>query len=812
MKITKVFLKNYTPMSLNGFESIDINIDKSTLLVLGTNGCGKSSLLRICTPLPAPIAEFGENGEMVLECEHNGNFYKIVSVYKKGARYSLFKNDMPVHENVNGTLHRDVIVKEFGYTALMHKVLIGDLLFTEMKAAERKEVLMAICPVELQYITQVYRSAKTSLRDTVGVLKHISVKRSDILTKLQRLEVPVELENERAEIEQELQHLVPFINNDLPPSNAIKQTIENEYVKLNYIKKQLDRFSDQRVPYISINSVSGLNEYIGSCNGQIQAMQTQIGQLCNNIDEINSPYVGLLSSEISIEEIMQRKELIEVSLESMHNSCYVNSNHAIYLSNLNNILSASADLWDSVDMSVFAFNSVDISAEYNTLHSNITEANTVINRAVALIEHTKKDMVEGICPKCSHKFNISGTSAEETIQTSLRRIEIAKEYIAKNQERYTFLVETISKLNELNILINKVNGLRQTYKMPFTFWEKYEPRNYLKLSVEVRQHIQLWKNDIENGINRNVLLDELAIINNSITFHNRYSSGAERKVKSLEQDLNVLLTNQDVIKKQRDIAIAILRNIMTFTTYSNDGNTIIENIDNNFIQLTDALISENAKEICSRLYTKLSESKVIIDRWNNLTETVKGLDVEYEALLHQQEAWELLVENLSPSTGVIADQMLGFIDSYTQQMNNVLQNIFSYTLRIHNCDMDNGVLDYTFPLQSEDSCVKDINMGSKGQKEIINMAFMLVMRHYLKLTEFPLFLDETGAGFDKQHRDNLMSYIKRILNDGMCSQLFFINHYADMHGGLVHHDTLVLNPNNIITPSVYNTNVNITYR
>ena len=113
MRITRIFLKNYAPMALNEFESIEITIDKPTLLILGTNGSGKSSLLRICTPLPVPMGEFKEGGEMILDLEYNGNSYSIISTYKRSARYSLIKNGVTLHENVTGALHRGVVIKEF---------------------------------------------------------------------------------------------------------------------------------------------------------------------------------------------------------------------------------------------------------------------------------------------------------------------------------------------------------------------------------------------------------------------------------------------------------------------------------------------------------------------------------------------------------------------------------------------------------------------------------------------------------------------------------------------------------------------------
>lgn len=156
--------------------------------------------------------------------------------------------------------------------------------------------------------------------------------------------------------------------------------------------------------------------------------------------------------------------------------------------------------------------------------------------------------------------------------------------------------------------------------------------------------------------------------------------------------------------------------------------------------------------------------------------------------------------------------MLGFIGSYIGEMNNIMRSIWEYQLEIKLCNLDNGVLDYTFPLTVEGEQVPDINFGSTGQIDIINLAFTMVMRQYLGITDFPLYLDETGASFDEVHRTLLMRYILMLIESKQCSQVFMINHYTAVTGGLTNHDVVVLDDRNITTPADFNTNVNITYR
>ena len=59
------------------------------------------------------------------------------------------------------------------------------------------------------------------------------------------------------------------------------------------------------------------------------------------------------------------------------------------------------------------------------------------------------------------------------------------------------------------------------------------------------------------------------------------------------------------------------------------------------------------------------------------------------------------IEALSPSGGLIADSILSFIKNLVIDMNYIINSIWSYDLEIKACDLENGDLDYKFPVISE---------------------------------------------------------------------------------------------------------------
>ena len=188
---------------------------------------------------------------------------------------------------------------------------------------------------------------------------------------------------------------------------------------------------------------------------------------------------------------------------------------------------------------------------------------------------------------------------------------------------------------------------------------------------------------------------------------------------------------------------------------------------------------------------------------------VSGLEVQKAQLEDDQKAYKALVEALSPTEGLIAEQLTGFIKAFTDHLNSIIGRVWTYDLQVLPCGLDSGELDYKFPLKvkGEDQPVSDIKEGSTGQCDIIDFAFKLIVISYLKLTDTPLYLDELGASFDEQHRINVMTFIKELMETGQFSQVFLISHYASSHGTFQQVDTLVLDPNNIVVPNVYNDHV-----
>jgi hypothetical protein len=225
---------------------------------------------------------------------------------------------------------------------------------------------------------------------------------------------------------------------------------------------------------------------------------------------------------------------------------------------------------------------------------------------------------------------------------------------------------------------------------------------------------------------------------------------------------------------------------------------LIDSIRNDVIDETVRTHQMEIGGIMRKLSEKEGQEGIVRDLQSSM------VDVELDV-----EALKLLTQALSPNEGLIAEQLSGDIGCLVAQLNSVIASIWTYDMTVVSCGLETGELDYKFPVRigSETKLRPDVFKTSKGQQQVIDLAFHLTAMLYLDLTDYPLFLDEPGEGFDEQHRVGLISFVKQLMEMNQHSQLFLISHYAASHGSFVGAEVLVLDDRNISVPGEYNTHV-----
>lgn len=206
----------------------------------------------------------------------------------------------------------------------------------------------------------------------------------------------------------------------------------------------------------------------------------------------------------------------------------------------------------------------------------------------------------------------------------------------------------------------------------------------------------------------------------------------------------------------------------------------------------------------------LAQTEQYLVTTNALRDIITDLETSLSKAQEEAIIFKTLAEELSPTEGLIAEMLKGFITTLTEQMNAIIDQIWTYDLRVMPCGMDSEELDYKFPLnvKNNEMTVPDVSKASSSQVDVINFAFKLVTMLYLGFEDYPLYLDELAPSLDEQHRINIAIFVKNLVETKKCSQLYMISHYLTGHGVFTHADVCVMDDSNILNlPSMYNSHV-----
>jgi hypothetical protein len=302
----------------------------------------------------------------------------------------------------------------------------------------------------------------------------------------------------------------------------------------------------------------------------------------------------------------------------------------------------------------------------------------------------------------------------------------------------------------------------------------------LKEKLELKQALQLigsadlntlqaQQHDFEKQI------DELTSELQKATTH---KSNLQREQAQLKQYLDMRVRIHEVIQKKRQL--------------NKDG---LETLRRQaLIQLIRDLQSALAK-VEDRIGTAGQQASIVQQHLKTI-----------EASERQEKAWAILVKELSPTEGLIAEGQLGFIRNFVLQMNTLIASVWTYRLEIQSCELVEGEsidLDYRFPfiVEHEDEPIADVSLGSSGMLEIFDLAFQMTALQHLRLQDGPLFLDELGKTMDAVHKAEVANVVKTITEQETFSQVFMISHDFFQYGALSNAEICLLNSLNVMAPT-----------
>jgi hypothetical protein len=265
-----------------------------------------------------------------------------------------------------------------------------------------------------------------------------------------------------------------------------------------------------------------------------------------------------------------------------------------------------------------------------------------------------------------------------------------------------------------------------------------------------------------------------------------------QSINNWERIVTVFKTREQLIAQYRNQLDVVYTNIVAH--YNNTDIRIIEEFNT---QITAFEKQEMQKY--AHLLERIRKQENLNSRLENEVLQPLKMYTDEMAILENIE------RALSPTCGIPHSYTLTFINSVIGYANKLIKAVFVYDLEILEFDQDLDI-DFKFQVNVNGTPLRDISECSTAQQEIIDLTLTISLIIHKKL-HHPIFLDEVGKSFDTHHKHRLLYLLNMLIDSGIATQIFIINHHAEIYDGLSNADIVVINPTNILLPQEYNTSV-----
>ncbi len=822
MRLLRLKVHKYSRIMLNNITTLEYLPESDTQIIIGSNGSGKSSLMEEMTPLPGNHTDYFPGGYAIKEFEHKGAMYILTSNYDRGTGdHSFVKDGEELNKGGTPSAQRILVEQEFGLTKEVQELLLGITTFTSMGSAKRKDWLTKLSPVNLDYTFDLFNKVKTLVRDNHGTIKHLNERLNNNKNELLS---EAELEN----LTKQLNGLVGKVEWLINKKNDIDKSKPTFHSTEEIIRTQIS-IKQKALAELKLYSKDNSIDYKGK-----ESLEVLYGQVRDSLNKTNSKLEVFTSQLNDLEKSVpnQENELDEKTIESLR----------VKLNELKQVYNDSQIKFDSVKTCFHIPEVLSVSNPisyvnnvYKTLYGLLNQTHDLTYEQVKELDTLKKhrqklleaclwcdnqvisingrlSRIKGcesvVCPNCTHDF-IPGVDPNEPVQLEAKLKEIQDKKHnweikqTEAEEKIVKYEEFMDYLREFRSVFRDYPDLSQTWNQFMEFKVFDNPGGFI-------QDLTNWLTKFELRLKNNELLNQINQIASKLEYIDSIDLDMIKDVKqrkaSLVEQINVHYDEAEDLRFKFKSIENILKDkgerINRIDNILNEFNEFMIKIkhsaDINFQRAIEEEIKNTQIQI-GTIQRKLAEAEI----QERILEDIKK---DYEEVVKKYTAYSNLRSGIS---GVISKHLLTFMEVIVKLLNTTINEIWTRPLTVLPSKFVKDNLDYLFPLNSNNSehPVKDIDRGSRSQKQIIDFAFKLIVMKFLRLDGYPLFLDEFGSDFDEQHRQNVIPFLNNLLETDQIEQIFYISHFAEIHGAFNNADVMVLDSKNIVVPVKYNQHV-----
>ena len=849
-------LQGFIPFTHCGNTSVEIEFVSPATAFLGTNGCGKSSLLRAMTPYPATRTDFLKNGRISKVFEHGGHVFELTSDFSKLESPHSFLMD-GAELNVGGTTEaqRDLVEEYLGYNLVMEGILSGTTHITELAKGARKQLFSAIYPSDLSFVLEYHKKVCSQIRAFANQIKLLQQREGTLTASLidpyerEQLEkfrdgalnVIDRIDKVNLLLESEIERLQALPAYKKPYHEFDMDEVLNEFdsLRIQYRQQFLDidrcrRLGEEithealRTKYTSFyNEANYLRETMRREEERLGSLRDEINKFSNLKNSSASEKKDELTKEIEVikkelEFIQSKKEWLNTPSIPMHKLVDV-------VEILPKIQTYIAELHDYAGCLLSNEKITSLRTHNDKLAYSIrslTQEREGQDKTLAQVKARREVLERNSYPlDCSR---VCGLRA--TLDASLRDVKLRQEQIETRIKE----IDAQIKQNEETIASNNTTLSACEPAMPVMreLWNILG-ENYLnEIALRGEEYVSCLNNHAAEISNRITLAVQASKkfyrykeLNDRYTNLQRTISAMET-VEAAQMSANVIAGIIRDKQAQLDAGIAEYSRLKTqlgqldaWMEQTGDVGRILKRVDELISEVETAMnikilknrIEFNREMIKQHQIMKIELSTKLRDIEHTLQEQRRITDIlqteikpTLDDIRRQKIKWETVEQGLSPSKGLPCIYLTRFINRLISRINNYIKEVWCYDMELMYVE-ESDDLDFTLPvLMNKSTIVKDVGVLSKGQSAMVDLAFVLAVaaeRGWLK--QYPLCCDEIDAGFQEMHRTKLVELLGRLLENEDVTQMFLVNHYA-IQSGFSDIDIVCLSSEGIVLPGAYN--------
>lgn len=808
MRLVELVICGNRRLLAGGTKELHYTPQSPLQLLLGNNGCGKTSLLSEISPFPATPGDYIKgSGYKKAVFEDQGVLYTIISDFRGTATHS-FQCGAESPTVGNATVIRTLAIQTLQYTPEIQDVSLGNLLFTDFTPQKRREWLIKLCDVDVSYALKLHKELSTRVRNAQGALKHAESKLTQELGNKLSEDDYTACQQQLEALNRATRNFLEVKNPNVPEYAVLVQRVQDANRELYNLSQEL-----QSIPRYHAGSFD-LDTEINECRSRLRQLDFELTQYKEQHEHLEELLHKVQSTdsrplqELQLEYDTEVEWLRSHPVASLWDEFRTRRDFEHVLDAVNEAIQVVEPLYLKVPKNT------DRALFNRAAQIKATEALKSIDSELQRLESTQRGILdelrhlqshtEVVCPTCTTAFKPGYDAARFTelnhqLELIVHNVQLLQQqrvqhetYLEQFTQWLTAYTECINarrafpllgKLfavidpndealsNEPKSLVGKLRAYITSLTHGVQYYTKKDTVEHLATAIAAKKNT--------DGIGIDALTERLATLEVKYTM----ALGLQRSALAEQRRLD---TQRNHLRKALELESKL--------------NSVFTTLDTTMASFEAAALNAALDKEVDALQSTLSGVRELLSKNDAVRGIVGHLEASVNELKAELECSQLLLQTLSPTEGLIAEQLNGYLQTFTAQLNWIVDKIWTVPLVVKTPDFEDGELNYLFPMQSSqlDHIVPDISKGSRGQREVINFAFMLLVLDYLGIKDIPLLLDEVGHSFHQTHRDRLFAYIRTLVETKRVTQVFIVSHFASSHGSLTNADTNILDPTGVL--------------